>query len=144
MSRAQRLTFLAIAAVVLVVAVAVLSGGGGDGAGGAPTATATPAGTPRAGASAEPTATPTPTQAPIPVLDGKGIERIEATQGDTVRFRVTATSPQEIHVHGYDLKANAAPGKPARFSFKATIAGRFEIEYEGPGQQIGELEVQPG
>jgi hypothetical protein len=49
----------------------------------------------------------------------------------------------EIHVHGYDVTGNAAPGKPARVAFEADLVGRFEIELENRGVQIGELTVRP-
>ena len=49
----------------------------------------------------------------------------------------------EIHIHGYDLKRDVAKGGSARFSFPATIEGRFEIELENAGTQIADLEVTP-
>ena len=117
MSRRSRLVFLGIAAVIAVVAVVVVASIGGGGSSASTTG--------------------------VPTLDGKEVQHLQYKQGDTVRFKATATSPQEIHVHGYDLKGDAAPGKPASFTFKATITGRFDIEYEGPGKQIGELQVDP-
>ena len=48
-----------------------------------------------------------------------------------------------VHLHGYDLMADVAPGAPATIRFKATAPGRFEIELEDRGLQIGELEVRP-
>ena len=116
MSRRSRLVFLGIAAAIAVVAAVVIAATGG-------------------GSSASTTG--------VPTLDGNGIKHLRYKQGDTIRFKATAAGPQEIHVHGYNLKGDAAPGKPASFSFKATITGRFEIEYEGPGKQIGELQVDP-
>ena len=78
------------------------------------------------------------------MVDGTGaVTRIEATEGERVRFAVRASTEQEVHLHGYDILRTAAPGKPARFSFTASITGRFEVEYEGAGRQVAELEVQP-
>ena len=64
-------------------------------------------------------------------------------QGDTVRFRVRNDTAEEVHVHGYDIKKELEPNKTATVSFKATITGIFEIEFEGSATQIGELKVEP-
>jgi heme/copper-type cytochrome/quinol oxidase subunit 2 len=57
-----------------------------------------------------------------------GPKTIQVEQGDGVRLVVAADAPDEIHVHGYDLTVNAAPGTPARFNFKADLEGVFEVE----------------
>jgi FtsP/CotA-like multicopper oxidase with cupredoxin domain len=57
-----------------------------------------------------------------------GAKNIDVAKGDTVRIVVTADAPDEIHLHGYDITRNAAPGQPARFRFKANAEGSFEIE----------------
>lgn len=72
-----------------------------------------------------------------------GVARIEAEKGDTVRITVSSDGPQHIHLHGYDVIEDAAPGAPARFKFKADLEGIFEIELEGPGVQLAELRVEP-
>jgi hypothetical protein len=48
-----------------------------------------------------------------------------------------------VHLHGYDLSADVAPGAPATIRFEANAPGRFEIELENTGVQIAELEVRP-
>src|ERR1700749_3138265 len=101
-SRSQRLAFLAGAVVIAVVAVIVLSGGSDEGGGN--------------------------TTSGDVVLEAGSVKKITATEGDPVSFSVKSDSKQEVHVHGYDLKQDAAPDKPAHFSFQATITGRFEIE----------------
>jgi FtsP/CotA-like multicopper oxidase with cupredoxin domain len=53
---------------------------------------------------------------------------IRAAKGDTVRIVVRSDVPDEIHLHGYDIEKEAAPGKPARFKFKADAEGAFELE----------------
>jgi len=116
-SRTQRLVFLGVAVVIAVVAIIVLAGRGGD-EGGTTTANVT--------------------------LKAGSVQKIEAKEGDTVSFQVESPDKtQEVHVHGYNLMQDAGPGKPAKFSFKANITGRFEIEFEEAGQQIGELTVNP-
>jgi hypothetical protein len=90
-------------------------------------------------------AEPAPTIA-VTVRDGEpvgGLARATVKQGDPVTIVVDADTADEVHVHGYDLKANVAPGKPARVAFSATLAGGFEIELEEAGLHIAELAVQP-
>jgi hypothetical protein len=145
MSRAQRLTFLGIAAIIAVVAVIVLSGGG-DETDKAADATATPTATPSATASgtAEATATPTPKPKPKPPLLLAGSERtLSFDQGDTVRFRVRHDEAEEVHVHGYDIKKDLAANETANVSFEASIPGIFEIELEHSGTPLGRLKVEP-
>ena len=66
-----------------------------------------------------------------------------------MRLVVSSDGSDEIHLHGYDITRNAAPGKPARFRFKADIEGVFEIEShtaEDAGREplIARLVVEPG
>ena len=114
MSRAQRLTFLAIAVVIAVVAVIVLSSSGGDdeetASNAAATATPepTPTATPEPGAdetaTPEPTPEPTPKPKPPPPLIGPGkVTELKFKEGEQVVFRARADGPEEIHVHGYDV-----------------------------------------
>ena len=56
---------------------------------------------------------------------------------------VTSDVADEVHLHGYDLSADVAPGAPATIRFEANAPGRFEIELENAGVQIAELEVRP-
>jgi heme/copper-type cytochrome/quinol oxidase subunit 2 len=150
-SRAQRLSFLAIAVVIAIVAVVLLASSGGDDEETAPTsaqstATATP--TPGADSTPEATETPTPTPTPEPepepplVTSGK-VTKLRFKEGDTVRFRVRSDVADHVHVHGYDLMKDVEPGKTITFSFPATITGIFEIELEDAGQQIAQLRVDP-
>jgi hypothetical protein len=72
-----------------------------------------------------------------------GIRRASVKQGRQVRFVVRADVADEVHVHGYDLMRDVAPGKPAQIFFRATIPGRFEVELEDRGLHIAELQVRP-
>ena len=72
-----------------------------------------------------------------------GIARDSVTRGRIVVLRVTADVADEVHVHGYDLTADVGPGAPATIRFTADVPGRFEIELEESGVEIGELEVRP-
>jgi hypothetical protein len=145
-SRAQRLTFLAIAALIAIGAVILLSASGEDEQPAATGAQATA--TPQAAASAAPgateTATPEPTPKPAPPLitPGKPV-KLRVTEDETVSFRVRANTTDEIHVHGYDLMKDVTPGKTVAFSFKADIVGIFTIELESAGEEIAQLRVDP-
>ena len=97
-----------------------------------------------------PTATkpkpPQATRVAIVVRAGKpvgGIKRATVGKDKQVVLTVRADVSDEVHVHGYDLMKDVAPGAPAVISFKATIPGRFEAELEQRGLQILELTVNP-
>jgi hypothetical protein len=146
-TRAQRLTFLAIAAVIAVVAVIILSVAGGDDEQEATTSQATP--TPTAteiAAPGETTETPEPTPTPKPepplVTPGK-VTKLRFKQGETVRFRVRADVADHVHVHVYDLMKDIEPGKTITFAFPAEITGIFAIELEERGEEIAQLRVDP-
>lgn len=152
--RDPRLLLIAGGVIAAIVLFVVLRPGG-DGTSAADTvATSTAAGTqaettPAADTSAPPTTATTTETAPtiaVTVRDGTpegGLARATVRQGDEVTIVVDADTSDEVHVHGYDRKADVAPGAPARIAFRATIAGAFEIELEGAGRQIAELDVQP-
>jgi heme/copper-type cytochrome/quinol oxidase subunit 2 len=147
-SRAQRLTFLAIAAAIAIVAVTVLTASGDDEepAGTSARATATPTATETAEPDATATATPEPTATPKPqpplVTRGE-VTKLRFEQGETVRFRVRSDVADHVHVHGYDLMKDVEPGKTITFSFPAEITGIFEIELEDRGEEIAQLRVDP-
>lgn len=65
------------------------------------------------------------------------------TKGRRVVLVVRSNVADEVHVHGYDLKRNVAAGGTARIVFRATLAGRFEMELEEHRLPLGELEVLP-
>jgi heme/copper-type cytochrome/quinol oxidase subunit 2 len=147
-SRAQRLSFLAIAVVIAIVAVVLLTSGGDDDESETASATATPTATATGTAAPEETATPTATATPkpeVPVVDaGSGeVTKLRFKEGDTVRFRVRSDVADEVHVHGYDLMKDVEPGQTITFSFPASIPGIFEIELENAGEQIAQLRVDP-
>ncbi len=82
----------------------------------------------------------------IDVVNGQpssGIVRKAIDRGDSIEVVVRSDVADHIHVHGFDLTADVAPGRPARIAFEATIPGRFEVELEDRGVQIADLEVRP-
>ena len=72
-----------------------------------------------------------------------GRQLLKVKQGKQMVLVVDADVADEVHLHGYDLMVDVAPGKPARLRFEASIAGRFEIELEDRAIPLGQLEVRP-
>ncbi|MGW2091411.1 hypothetical protein [Promicromonospora sukumoe] len=140
------LTRAAAVAVSAVAVAGVLAGCavGGDAAG---PADAPPAGTASAEASASDTAhqdhheagtctdDPATGEPPVEVevrfADGR-VEpapgRVEVPLGSTVVLRAEVDTPAEIHVHGYDVAADAAPGDPVCLEVLADTPGVFDVE----------------
>jgi hypothetical protein len=122
------------------------------------TTATTPTGTASAPTESAPTETgsatltaPTTTQepeGPEPVRitfqggDVTGPRRAEFTAGDRVILIVRADVSDHVHVHGYDLMKDVAPGAPARISFEANAPGRFEVELEDRHLPLTELVVK--
>jgi hypothetical protein len=96
----------------------------------------------------ETTTAPPATTAPtgpvrFSVASGGVIERGSVKLGRDVVIVVRSDVADHAHLHGYDLTADVAPGKPGRIEFTASIPGQFEIELEDRGQLIAVLEVGP-
>lgn len=108
-----------------------------------PTTTASPDASP----SPSPTTSPTPEVQVIEVTvrgdDVRGPARPSVARGEIVVVVVRADVGDHVHVHGYDLMADVAPGDPARIRFRANVAGIFEVELEDAGRLLVELEVTP-
>jgi heme/copper-type cytochrome/quinol oxidase subunit 2 len=133
--------------VVGVLAVGYLLGGcgGDDEGGGAAAATST------SGAATSSTGAASTTAGFSGVLvearvTGNNVEtaskRVRVDLGQKVRVQVEADRAEEVHVHGYDLKGDVAPGKPAVIDFTANVPGVFEVELEGSSLKLFELQVQ--
>jgi hypothetical protein len=75
-----------------------------------------------------------------------GVEELEVTSGDPVRFKVTSDIDGEVHVHGYDYEKPIKAGGSVSFDFPAKLQGGFEIEmHHGGGEgPIADLKVEPG
>jgi hypothetical protein len=89
---------------------------------------------------------PGPTVVRVRVVGGVpqgGIVRETVEQGDRVVLVVTSDVSDHVHLHGYDLTRDVAPGRVARIRFRATVPGRFEVELEDRSLQIADLTVQP-
>jgi hypothetical protein len=143
---------LAIGAVAAVVALFfVFRSGGDDGEETATTeAVATTATTEAVTTTAVETPPPPPSPGPIrariTVADGEvvgGRRLLKVKQGKQFVLIVNADVSDHVHLHGYDLVADVAPGRPARIRLETSIPGRFEIELEDRRFPVGELEVRP-
>ena len=143
MSRNAKIGLLAGAVVVVVVAFVALRPGNDSGSKTAATSTATTATTTQAITTT--VAKPKPSIPTVNVKNGKpvgGVEKIEVTEGEQIRFRVTDDAGGQVHLHGYDVEKDVGPGNPASFNVKATITGRFEVELH-PATQVAEVTVNP-
>ena len=146
MTRSRRL-------VVVLLAVCSLAGGcgGDDGGGAAATTVATSAATSTSGGATSTTGAASTTAGFSGVLvqakvTGNDVEtasrRVRVDLGQKVRVQVKADRAEEVHVHGYDLKRDVAPGKPAVIDFTADVPGVFEVELEEASLKLFELQVQ--
>jgi hypothetical protein len=72
-----------------------------------------------------------------------GIRQVRLERGDRLALVVASSVSDHVHVHGYELMRDVAPGRPARITFRVTAAGRFEVELEDRKVQIAELDVRP-
>jgi hypothetical protein len=100
-------------------------------------------GTPSAAPSAE-ASSPAGTRVAVSFAGGRveGGGRIPVPMGGPVTLQVTSDVADEVHVHGYDLSADVAPGSPATVTFDATVPGVFEVELEHLGEELLTLQVQ--
>ena len=92
-----------------------------------------------------------PPAAPVPTIRIQGdalvgeVEQIDVSTGETVRFRVVADQPWDLHIHGYEVEDQIVPGTPLEISFPAEIEGAFEAEVHGAAAEfpIAEINVSP-
>lgn len=66
-----------------------------------------------------------------------GARTIRVKQGDQVRLNWKTDEKAELHLHGYDIETNVAPGKPSSMSFTAKATGRFPVTSHGFGDGHG-------
>ncbi len=118
----------------------------------APATTATATTTAPATTTEPPPATTTKPSPPPPqtirivVAGGRpvgGIRRATIEQGTRVVLVVVSDVSDHVHLHGYDVMVDVAPGSPGRLPFRATVPGRFEVELEDRGILLADLEVRP-
>ena len=96
-----------------------------------------------AGRAAEPPATPVATHETARTIEVRvvarkpegGVRTVRVVRGDTVALTVRADEKLAVHVHGYDVHADAAPGAPASLTFPAQFVGRFPIAAHLPAPE---------
>jgi hypothetical protein len=79
----------------------------------------------------------------VPSDTAPTVRKFSIRRGRDVVIVVRTELTDHVHLHGYDLMADVAPGQPGRIEFTADAAGIFEIELEDRGLPIAELEVRP-
>lgn len=141
---ARRSAVLALAAVLPLAACAGTdSAASGSTPSSSPTSSATQStasGTPSSSSAA-----PAGQRVEVQVAGGQvtgDTGRVPVPAGEQVTLVITADVPDEVHVHGYDLTAELAPGTPAELTFDATLPGVFEVELHDAGTVLLTLQVQ--
>jgi hypothetical protein len=93
-----------------------------------------------------PPSPPPPARVRIDVRDGQpvgGVRRVTVSEGRRVVLIVTSDVVDHVHLHGYDVMRDVAPGQPARISFRATIVGTVEAELEDRRLRVATITTQP-
>ena len=93
-----------------------------------------------------PPAPPPPARVRITVRDGTpvgGVRRVTVGKGRRVILIVTSDVSDHVHLHGYNVMRDVAPGMPARISFRATIVGTVEAELEDRHVPLARITTQP-
>jgi hypothetical protein len=67
--------------------------------------------------------------------------RVAVETGAAIHVLFSGSVTEELHIHGYDLSLEIAPGGVEVLDFVADIPGIFEVELEGAGTLVFELEV---
>ncbi len=97
-----------------------------------------------------PPPSPAPTVGParvrVAVRDAQpvgGVRRVTVAKGRRVILVVTSDVADHVHLHGYDVMRDVAPGRPARIAFRATIVGTVEAELEDRRVAIASITTKP-
>lgn len=67
---------------------------------------------------------------------------VSIEKGADVQLMVRADVEDEVHLHGYDIAAEVAPGHAARINFEADDAGKFIAELESLELHIVTLRIR--
>ena len=151
MRRLPSILLVAGAVVAAVVLFLVLRPDDNDGSSAGTTTTAAPQTTSTTATTTAPTTTAEPpqpqtTRVGIAIRNGRvlgGIRHITMERNALVELVVIADVSDHVHLHGYDIMRDVAPGAPARLPFRASTPGRFEVELEDRKLQIAEVTVEP-
>ena len=145
--RDRRLLYVLLAVAVLVGLFVVIRPGNDDEGAAATTSESEPTPTTSTTPTTTEVTTPTLTEPQVTRwrIDSRddSLDRLSVPKDTRLRIVAIADVTDHVHVHGYDLTADVAPGSPAVLEFTTIVAGRFEIELEERGRQIAQLNVQP-
>src|SRR5919108_6575165 len=86
-----------------------------------------------------------PQRVVVVVRDGQpvgGVKRVDIKRDAQVLLIVRSDVSDQMHLHGYNLLADVAPGQPGRVRFRADLTGRFDLELEDRVVLIAELRVR--
>lgn len=72
-----------------------------------------------------------------------GVQELEYSAGEQIRFDVRSDSAGEVHVHGYDIEKGLPANGVVHFSFPAELEGIYDVELHPSEHQIAELRVNP-
>lgn len=72
-----------------------------------------------------------------------GVQELEFTEDDDIRFVVESDVADEVHFHGYDVAEEVEAGGEVEFDVPATLTGEFEVELEERVVPIAEITVNP-
>ena len=67
--------------------------------------------------------------------------RVQVAKGSPVTLVVTSDVADEVHLHGYDIEKELAPGKPTTLQFTANLTGVFEVELHKANVVLLRLQV---
>lgn len=82
----------------------------------------------------------------VDVKDGQpvgGPKELTVSKGDRVTIEVSVDAADTIHVHGYDLEAEATPDQPAVIELTADLEGVFDVESHTTDALLVKLVVEP-
>jgi hypothetical protein len=110
------------------------------------TATTMTATTPTTTVPPPPPQPPPPARVRINVRDGRpvgGVRKVTVGRGRRVVLIVSSDVSDHVHLHGYNVMRDVAPGMPARLAFRATIVGTVEVELEDRRVPLARITTQP-
>jgi hypothetical protein len=70
-----------------------------------------------------------------------GVRSYLVEVGMTVEITVVSDTPDEVHLHGYDIEGDLEPGVPFIMTFTASQTGSFEVELHDSGALLLYLDV---
>jgi hypothetical protein len=140
----MRRLLIGVAALVVVVALFFVFRPSDEGGSTSATTTTTTSSTPTT--TPEPPPPPPAARVAIMVKGGTpvgGVRSVTVAKGRRVVLVVTSDIPEEVHLHGYNIARDVAPGEPARIAFRATIVGTVEAELEHSGVPLARITTKP-